>query len=259
MIKANPQTWYKTLFRIYNRYYLLPGHFSVIRRKGTIDPPLAADGKRPPVIYVANHTNWWDGMVAYENYIRASSYQHFIMMDEKQLRQFRFFTRIGVFSIDKTKGSAIIETLEYAADLLRQQHAVWIFPQGEIEHLEKRPLQFSSGVAFLLERCPDAVVVPVAMYYSFGFKQKPEVDLWFGEPLRRVWADLSRKQITGLLSETVEHQLDQLRERYMVVAPLIRELDDDPAFVTVYRSRTTDEWFLIAKKWVRRWFMRSRS
>jgi 1-acyl-sn-glycerol-3-phosphate acyltransferase len=174
------------------------------------------------------------------------------MMDEKQLSQFRFFSRAGAFSIDKSRPSGVVESLQYAAERLRMREAVWIFPQGDIFHLEKRPLQFFSGVGYLLHQCPDAVVVPVTLYYSFAYKQKPEASLWFGAPVAESWGQLERREITETLRLLLEQQLDAHRDLYMEKGSL-----EAPQFVPILVTRTTDEWFVIFKKWVRRWLRRS--
>jgi 1-acyl-sn-glycerol-3-phosphate acyltransferase len=249
MIKAAPKQWYKRLFYLYNRYYLLRRHFATIRLRGTIDPSL--NNRRKPLLFVANHANWWDGMVAYDSYYPRSSYQHYIMMDEKQLRQFRFFTGLGVFSIDKTQGSAIIESLQYASERLQAGEAVWIFPQGEIAHLEKRPIQFSSGVSYLLEHCPQTVVVPVTLYYSFCQQQKPEASIWYGPALEMKWETIDRKERTKVIQMNVEHQLNQHRDFYM------RDEIEQADFEVILQSKTTDEWFLSVKRWLKKWLTRS--
>jgi 1-acyl-sn-glycerol-3-phosphate acyltransferase len=213
---------------------------------------LLLPNQKPPVIYIANHSNWWDGLLVYDAYLARSTYKHYIMMDEKQLSQFRFFSRAGAFSIDKSRPSGVVESLQYAAELLRMRQAVWIFPQGDIVHLEKRPLQFFSGVSYLLHQCPDAVVVPVTLYYSFAFKQKPEASLWFGAPVAEAWGQMERREMTETLRQVLERQLDAHRDLYMENGP-----SEAPQFVPILRARTTDEWFVIFKKWVRRWLRRS--
>jgi 1-acyl-sn-glycerol-3-phosphate acyltransferase len=265
MIRAAEKRWFKKIWHIYVRYYLLWRHFSIIRLKGNVDPldteGAPFDKKTPSVIYIANHSNWWDGLLAYDAYLPRSRYKHFIMMDEKQLRDFKFFTFVGVFSIDKSKSSAIMESLNYATTLLRQQHAVWIFPQGDIAHLEKRPLDFFSGVGYLLQQCPDAVVVPVTMYYSFCHLQRPEASLWFGAPLAHAWDDLDRKEITKYLRDQLEIQLNEHRDLYISgaiggVNPMVADNDSHAhGFKATLRITTTDEWFVGFKKWVKRWFM----
>jgi 1-acyl-sn-glycerol-3-phosphate acyltransferase len=250
MIKAAPRNWFKKIWRWYIRYYQLWRYFSAVKIKGEIDPP-TIKGEKPPVIYIANHTSWWDGFVAYEAYTGQSKYDHYIMMEEQNLRQFRFFTWAGVFSINKDKQSAIIESLRYAIGLLEKKHAVWLFPQGKIEHLEKRPLQFFSGVSYMLQHCPQAVVKPVTLYYSFGTEQKPEASIYFGEPIRADWTTFERKEVTTMLQAKLEQQLDMHRSWY------VEQSDSLSEWSTMIRSSSTDRWFLTVKKWVKRWFLRS--
>jgi 1-acyl-sn-glycerol-3-phosphate acyltransferase len=265
MIRAAESNWFKRVWHFYVRYYLLWRHFSILRLKGEIDTPqMFASGKElrhKPVIYIANHSNWWDGLLAFDAYLPRTTYKHFVMMDEKQLRHYQFFTKLGVFSIDKTKPSAVMESLQYATELLREQHAVWIFPQGDIEHLEQRPIRFFSGVAYLLQQCPEAVVVPVTLYYSFCHRQRPEASIWFGDVVAQPWQEWERKATTVYLREHLQTQLDVHRQLYMdgvLGGPAETFEQADHGFETTLRVRTTDEWFVQFKRWVKSWFMRSR-
>jgi hypothetical protein len=128
---------------------------------------------------------------------------------------------------------------------------VWLFPQGKIEHLEKRPLQFFSGVSYMLQQCPQAVVKPVTLYYSFGKEQKPEASIYFGKPISADWTTLERKAVTAMLQTKLEQQLDTHRAWY------VEECESLDEWTILIRSSSTDRWFLSAKKWVKRWFLRS--
>ena len=161
----------------------------------------------------------------------------------------------------------MVESLQYAAELLRKQYAVWIFPQGDIEHLEKRPIRFFSGVAYLLQQCPDAVVVPVTMYYSFCHRQRPEASIWFGDAASQPWQQWERKVTTAHLRDLLQTQLDEHRNFYMdgvlggpeEQAEHAEQVEQTVhGFETTLRVRTTDEWFVQFKRWVKSWFMRSR-
>lgn len=206
MIPAAPSPGFKILFSRYNRWWLLRRSFHSFGVKGGADPAC-----RRPVLYIMNHCSWWDGLLVYEAVSRLSVRSHLMMMDERELRKFRFFRRVGAFSIDKSKASAIRESLDYAAARLHEGFGVWLFPQGDLFHLEERPLRFQSGVGLVLRRCPDAVVVPVTVYLTFGLHMKPEASLWFGEPVERCWGVMDRRETARLLEQAVTAQLDEHR------------------------------------------------
>lgn len=143
MIASDSSKWFKRIFAQYNENYLLRRHFHSFQLSGEIDP--APQGQ--PVLYLMNHSSWWDGMVVYHAIANASAREHYMMMDEEQMKRYRFFRKIGAFSIDKKSSRAIVASLRYSESLLNQGYGVWLFPQGDIEHLERRPLRFQTARA----------------------------------------------------------------------------------------------------------------
>lgn len=161
-----------------------------------------------PGLKIANHSSWWDGLVLHyinEQIFQADSYA---MMGETGLRQFPFFRKLGAFSVNSGSASSLRASLKYAEQLLRDGKNVWIFPQGEEVHLEKRPLQFRQGAAFLLNRT-QVPVQPIAFYYTFTHHSRPELFIRMGEP---IIIDGRKGEITNKLEEQVEALLDQIKE-----------------------------------------------
>jgi len=245
LIAAGSSKWFKRVFAHYNENYLLRRHFQAFQLSGEIDPALQGQ----PVLYVMNHSSWWDGMVVYHVIANASKREHYMMMDEEQMKRYRFFRKIGAFSIDKKSSRAIVASLHYSESLLNQGHGVWLFPQGDIEHLERRPLRFQTGAGYLLERCPETIVQPVTAYYSLGLHQKAEVSLLFGEPMHRAWQQLGRKTITTMLESTLEDQLNQ--HRNAVISAARGELAEYRSMLKAKRS--TNEVFDAWMNGVTRW------
>ncbi|MCY9697078.1 lysophospholipid acyltransferase family protein [Paenibacillus alginolyticus] len=208
MIASDTSRWFKWVFSHYNERYLLQRQFHAIDMLGDIDP--APQGR--PVLYMMNHSSWWDGLIVYHAIVRDSSREHFMMMDERQMSRYRFFRKIGAFSIDKTSNRGLIESLHYSEQLLKQGHGVWLFPQGDIQHLEHRPLQFQNGIGYLLERCPEAIVQPVTAYYSLGLHHKADVSLLFGSHIQQDWLIENRKHRTARLRSRLEQQLNDHRD-----------------------------------------------
>lgn len=164
------------------------------------------------VLYIMNHSSWWDGLVVYHAFRLASAGDHYVMMDERQLANYRFFSRLGAFSIDKTTLRGVAMSLDYAARLLHEGKRVWMFPQGDIFHLERRPIKLKGGAAYLLQRAPQCAVVPVTAYYSLCHHQKAEVTLVAGQPLTEPWRELGKERSTSLLAERLRSQLEQHRD-----------------------------------------------
>lgn len=246
MISAQKKEWFEKLFERYNEHYLLRRHFHTLAMRGHIE---AAASDRP-IVYIMNHSSWWDGLTVYHAARFAGHRQHYYMMDEKQLSRYRFFHKLGAFSIDKESLRGILQSLRYAADLLEAGNSVWIYPQGDIYHLEERPLYFQNGIGYLLERCPQAVVQPVSAYYTLGMNQKAEATLWFGEPVHHNWAAFGRKGIASNLQELLERQLDAHRA-LAIAAPDGQLQGFRPLLIG---SLSTNEVFDAFKRRASRWF-----
>jgi chlorobactene lauroyltransferase len=177
---------------------------------------------RTPVIFYANHAYWWDGFwsqLCTEEFFRQRLH---IIIEFQQLRKHRFFTRIGAFSLDQSRPRSLPATLNYAAELLadhnERQNALWIFPQGKIEHVDKRPLVFYKGTASivsrLLEKVPHVYLVSVVSRIEYLEEQKPELFLSFREPLLVSKGNFhGANNLTAYMREMTENHLDELGEK----------------------------------------------
>lgn len=195
------------LFFYYNRRLLKKHFYQLLYRE-------AAPVPSGPVLFYANHSNWWDGLVLH--YINHAHFKKdaFAMIDEEGLRQFPFFRKLGAFSIDRSGGRKMLQSLQYAKDQLHSNNSVWIFPQGQEEHLEKRPLRFSSGISRIVSGRENVPVIPVSLYYSYFHKQTPYLFIETGQPiyLTNSTDGSSYSSITTYLETQLTEQLDQLAE-----------------------------------------------
>ena len=207
MIYAAKQKWFDRLFLWYNEMYLLRRHFHAIEIEGVLDESTV---QHLPHVYYVNHSSWWDGLIVYQAFRHLSSADHYIMMGQQQLQKYMFFRKIGAYGIDATHVQGIKSSLTYTIQLLKQNKRVWLFPQGEIVHLNRRPLQFRPGIDLLLRSVPHTVVVPVALHHGLYQHQKLQVLLQIGKPLRESWDDYSRREIAPYLTCVLERQLDDL-------------------------------------------------
>jgi chlorobactene lauroyltransferase len=174
-----------------------------------------------PVIFYGNHAYWWDGFwsqLCTERWFRQNLY---IIIEYAQLVKHQFFTRLGAFSIDRSNARSAIETLNYAAECLTtpsaRQNALWIFPQGQIEHVDKRPLLFFRGTAGIVERVlktrESIYLVSVVSRIEYLEEQKPELFLSFGSPkmLKKTeWSGLD--SLTAFMQRATESHLDMVKQ-----------------------------------------------
>lgn len=143
---------------------------------------------RSSMLLVANHTTWWDALVALyvsELLVRCDGYA---MMDAANLKRLPFFRRVGAFGVDLTDPSDGARAMRYAVRLLGAPgRALWIFPQGR----ERSPFEpFGSsalrpGAAQIARLARRAVVLPVGLRYAFGGAERPDLWVSIGAPIPR--------------------------------------------------------------------------
>jgi 1-acyl-sn-glycerol-3-phosphate acyltransferase len=139
-----------------------------------------------PVILFCNHTNWWDGLIIYLLTRQMRHKAVYCMMEEKQLKHYRFFTWLGAFSVDLSSPLRSAASLRYAQRLLqRNETAIWIFPQGKICR-QNEPVEPRPGTDYLAQSAPNALLVPVAMRYDFFREDRPNALIEIGEPFASV-------------------------------------------------------------------------
>jgi chlorobactene lauroyltransferase len=191
-----------------------------------------SDGEQEalPTIYCPNHSNWFDGYLCMVLSRLVLHDDPYLMMEERNLARYRFFTWAGVFGVDRDNGRAALAALDYAAELLRDhpERCVYMFPQGTMVPNERRPLRLYSGAARLAQRVGRVRVVPVAVRYEFLQEQRPDIFLRLG-PARVVTTADSPRAITAWLSTAITAELDRLTAE--VVAERLAD------FTTVLQGR----------------------
>ena len=165
----------------------------------------ALDGAMP-VVGCVNHTNWWDGFVLYVLSHRRLPHDIYLAMEARNLRRYRFFTRMGVFGVDLAAGSTNVAALRYALKLLRTSGSrraalIWMFVQGELVS-DRRPVVARPGAAFLAKH-GGASLLPVALRYAWLSESRPSVFVRVGHPLAAgAAAEDVAASLNGLLADT---------------------------------------------------------
>ncbi|MBA2628392.1 MAG: 1-acyl-sn-glycerol-3-phosphate acyltransferase, partial [Gemmatimonadales bacterium] len=135
-----------------------------------------------PTIFVANHSNWWDGFLAYLT-TRALGLRFQIMMEARNLARYRAFLRVGAVPLRRTSARGAYEDLEAARRYVVPGAAMWIFPQGERSPASARPVNCERGVAHIALGMDRPVrICPVAFRYGYVGEQLPEAFVLVGEP-----------------------------------------------------------------------------
>lgn len=210
MLKANKSFWFKKLFAVYNRN-LLKRRFHSLNVKNF--SPLEIRNKAFPLIIYANHSSWWDGLVLFE-ILKSDKFDSFVLMEEKQLKNFSLFRRLGAFSIVREDRKKALKSLNYAVGILKTgiNKTLLIFPQGKILPNDYRPINFFNGLSYIIEKTENCSLVPCAIRYEFLNNFKPELFVSFGElEMIEVADDFERKSLTSNLENKMTANLDNLK------------------------------------------------
>ncbi|MFH1196599.1 MAG: lysophospholipid acyltransferase family protein [bacterium] len=172
MIEAQHQKWARFVFNPYIKRLLRNNfsHFYCVNEPPEIPHDV-------PLIITPNHISWWDGFFIDYYFQKFSTRKIYLMMLEEQLAQFRFFRRLGAFSIEPGNPRSIIESFGYSKVLLANpENYLVMYPQGEIEAFEKRLLRIKEGLRQLLKHLNnDAFILPVGFKIHYYNEKYPVV------------------------------------------------------------------------------------
>ncbi len=200
MIRAQTRSPWKPILRRYTRR-LCATRFSGIYAHGLQN--LASLEPDRPVLAIANHTNWWDGFMAGLLSARLPSRHPYCMMEERQLRHYRFLSHIGAFSVDLDSPARAAAAVRYAMRLLADPASLlWIFPQGNLES-PYVPIRMRPGAAFLARKTPGIQILPVIFRYAFFHEDRPHALIGIGTPAA-ARPDTTDQTILALLEATRE-------------------------------------------------------
>lgn len=182
-----------------------------IEHLGAWSPDGTADR---PLLVVANHSAWWDAVFPVIISCRRLRHDAYAIMDHEQLARFRFFRRVGVFSVNRADARSAMRTLRYADELLRDtQRVLWIFPQGRIVPNDARPILCEAGTAHLARMLGRSAIAPVAFRYEVGRDELPTACIDIGPPTLLNAEDAADpRALTARIAAMIEERLDTLRE-----------------------------------------------
>jgi 1-acyl-sn-glycerol-3-phosphate acyltransferase len=105
-------------------------------------------------------------------------------MDAAALGKYGVLERMGVFGValDDPRGAA--KFLRTSLAVLENPSAMlWITAEGAFTDHRRRPIALRPGLAHLARRVPGAVILPLAIEYTYWNESRPEALVRFGEPL----------------------------------------------------------------------------
>ena len=139
-----------------------------------------------PLIVYSNHPSWWDPAI----YILLCDMLFrgragYGPMDGAALGKYGVLERMGVFGVaqDDKRGAAQFLRTSLAV-LETPSTMLWVTAEGSFNDCRSRPVRLRPGLAHLARRVPGAVILPLALEYTFWNESQPEALLRFGEPLQ---------------------------------------------------------------------------
>jgi chlorobactene lauroyltransferase len=139
----------------------------------------------------------------------------YVMMEERQLSRYSFFTWVGAFGVVKEDPRSALSSIAYISKILASEPraALWMFPQGEMAHQDARPIAILGGAARIARELESCALVPVALRYDFLREQSPSAFARAGSPII-VAKETARspKELTRLLEAEMTREADKLRE-----------------------------------------------
>jgi chlorobactene lauroyltransferase len=174
-IPANESKWVITIFDLYVRN-LFWRRFKNIAIDQEYQP-----GEDSKTIYYLNHSSWWDGLIPLLLNQKIFKQKARALMEDKQMRDHKFFSRIGAFSVNLEEPRAALKSMRYAVDSMKRQNSsLFIYPEGKIVPFSNQKPNFQKGLGWIASRTPDTDVVPIGIYIHTARHDKPELFIKVG-------------------------------------------------------------------------------
>ncbi len=208
MLEANKSKLFERIFAVYAKN-LLKRRFQTLKVYGLEN----LEKKEIPTVVYCNHSSWWDGLITFQ-ISQKCSLDNFVMMEEKQLKDYKLFCRLGAFSVIRENPREAVKSINYAAKILRESpnRTLWIFPQGEILPNDLRPIKFFNGISRIIEKVGKCRTVCLSMRYEFLGEYKPEVFVRIEKPeIIAVDGDFDSKYLTSVFADNLTKCLNSLK------------------------------------------------
>ena len=178
-IKAHHSNFWRIPWFIYVKKTLLK-RFDSIRVKNVY--PLLNCKNDYPFIFIAQHNNWFDGMLGW--YLCDEMLKQKINVMVEDLAKFPLLSQVGAFSVSKKSPKTILKVLNYCVDFLSEKEAgLYMFPQGIINPPNHRPLNFTHGVSYIAQKLGKVNINLVAPKYTYLRQGVAEILVDFSNPI----------------------------------------------------------------------------
>jgi len=139
-----------------------------------------------PILFVANHTSWWDGflLLRLHNKIRPHKDYYTIML-ERELRRYPFFRLLGCIGLTPGSTQSLRTLLANISELRKKKNdfSVCFYPQGRIWPFHKKPLGFHKGIEQIAKTLLPIQIIPVALRFEPLNSCAPHAFVYADNPL----------------------------------------------------------------------------
>jgi 1-acyl-sn-glycerol-3-phosphate acyltransferase len=168
-------------------------------------------GAAGPLIIYGNHPSWWDPalyiLLAQKLFPGRPGYGP---MDAKALGKYGVLEKMGVFGVEQDSARGAARFLATSERVLSDPASMlWITAEGHFTDPRQRPIRLRPGLAHLARRIPGAVILPLAVEYSFWNESRPEALARFGDPIE-TGRDRSTTEWTAHLEQQLTRTMDAL-------------------------------------------------
>lgn len=205
-IPAQESRWFIFVFDLYMRW-LFHRRFENVWVDQDYQP-----GSDSKTIYYVNHTSWWDGLIPLLLNRKLFRQNARAMMEDKQMREFGLFKRIGAFSVNLENPRSAVRSLRYAVESMKRPNScLFIYPEGEIGPFRTEKPHFKKGLGWIVSQCPDVDVVPVGIYINTEKFDKPELFMKVGKAIE-INGDDSAENLNSFFEVRMGELLKELTE-----------------------------------------------
>src|SRR5690554_4212837 len=159
-----------------------------------------------------NHNLWWDALLPL--YLNRSFFKQHprAMMEERQMLEYKFFSKIGAFSVSLNDSRSQICSLRYALESMKRPNAsLYLFPEGKLTPASASKPKFKDGLAWLYKQCDQVDFVPI-VFYTHAFRgSKPELYINIGESIT-IPKITSKNELTLHLEVVIQQLLNETKE-----------------------------------------------
>lgn len=163
-------------------------------------------------VYFLNHNYWWDGLLPLYLNEKYFNQKARALMEDTQMRQYRFFSRIGAFSIDLNNPKSSILSLRYALESMKRDNAsLYIYPEGKIVTVSEKTSELKQGLAWVYQNTEDIDFVPIGLFIDHSKQSKPDFNIYIGKSVNYD-KQLHRSELTDLFERDLNIALTKSRQ-----------------------------------------------